>query len=285
MLKMHDIFRWTALFASVVLIVAVAGAVVSSKPPSIIAKQETAAEDGGKNAEQKDNKTLWDAWFPDSISVYTLFLVVFTAVLALGGIYQLRILNRAEIIAARSANAAKDSAEAAKQSAEVAQTALVTTQRAFLYINIIETHVINREVLIMPQWRNSGTTRASPVTNYVNWKTFESEPPSGYTYPDLAADGSALTERGRGITFYMGPQDTSYAETLKIPVETMEKVRSRQLRLFIWGWAQYRDVFKDTPLHETTFCNEVVVTDMGTEDGKATIAASFSKYGPHNTAD
>jgi hypothetical protein len=58
------------------------------------------------------------------------------------------------------------------------------------------------------------------------------------------------------------------------------------LRLFVWGWAEYRDVFDGIPLHRTEFCNEVIVTEMGREEatGKVTFAVRFSIYGPHNSA-
>ena len=54
-------------------------------------------------------------WFPDALALYTLALVIFTAVLAFGGLYQLRALERAEIISAKSADAAKESADIANK--------------------------------------------------------------------------------------------------------------------------------------------------------------------------
>jgi hypothetical protein len=58
------------------------------------------------------------------------------------------------------------------------------------------------------------------------------------------------------------------------------------LRLFIWGWAEYSDVFKDTSLHRTEFCREVLITSMGKDEatGKTSAAVRFVFYGPYNTA-
>jgi hypothetical protein len=131
--RMLDIFRWAALFAAIVLIVAVAGAIVSS-PSSQPSEQQTAEKNKAENPAEKSNKTLWDRSFPDTISLYTLFLVVFTAVLAAGGLYQLKFLERAEGIAARSAGAAQQAAEAAQSAANTARQTLIASQRAWLSI-------------------------------------------------------------------------------------------------------------------------------------------------------
>jgi hypothetical protein len=213
-----------------------------------------------------------------TIADYTRWLAFFTAALVLATIALF-------ISGERNVDVARRSAFAAEQSAEVAKTALISTQRAFLFIATFETHVINNEFRILPQWKNSGTTPANPVTNYANWKTFTATPPTDYTYPDIAADGTELTSKGDGPSFYVGPQDAVYAESLKIPIPWMEKVRAGEQRLFIWGWAEYRDAFEGTPIHRSEFCNEVIVTNMGRDGEKVTIAVQFAKYGPYNKAN
>lgn len=221
---------------------------------------------------------LWERTKTDPVAFFTFMLAIFSGgLLAVAGL-QIWLLVRAEDVS-------RAAVSAAEKSADVARTALISTQRAFLFPNMFEVHVINNDILIMPQWKNSGNTPANPVINYVNWMTLAGEPPTDFTYPDLAADGSALPEKKGGIIFYMGPQTTSYAEPLKIPVATMGQVKDGRLRLFIWGWIQYRDIVDNTAVHRTEFCNEVVVTDMGKKDDKTTIAVTFAKYGPYNTAN
>jgi len=95
-------FRWIALISAIALVVAVAGAIVSSQPPIEPSQEQSATKNQGKYIAEKYDVTLWDRWFPDSISLYTLFLVVFTAVLAIGGVYQFKFLGRAEQIAANT---------------------------------------------------------------------------------------------------------------------------------------------------------------------------------------
>jgi hypothetical protein len=137
----------------------------------------------------------------------------------------------------------------------------------------------------LPKWENSGTSPANPVINYANWKTFVGEPPSNYTYPDLDRNGVPLPAPGEGVSFYMGPRDTAYTEALRIPLDVIRQVQNGNLRLFLWGWAEYHDAFEGTPVHVSKFCNEVIVTGMGQENDRVTIAVSFGKYGPYNTAN
>jgi hypothetical protein len=214
----------------------------------------------------------------DPVAFFTLWLVVFTAVLSGVGVIQLKLLTRAETVAEKSA-------KAVQQSADVAKTALISAQRAFLFVNTFETHVIKNEFRILPQWKNSGTTQANPVKNYANWRAFIGTPPADYTDPDLAADGTDLPTHGQGLEFYIGPQDAIYSESLNVPMPLIERIRNKELRLFIWGWAEYRDAFEGTPIHRSQFCNEVIVTDMGREGDKVTVAVSFAKYGPYNKAN
>ncbi len=87
-------WRWIALAAAIVLICAMAGEIIS-QPPSQPADQQITQQPEGHLV------ALWDKWFPDAISVYTLFLVAFTALLAFGGIIQLKFLSRAEMLAAK----------------------------------------------------------------------------------------------------------------------------------------------------------------------------------------
>jgi hypothetical protein len=123
-------YRWTALIAAVVCVVAFAGVVVSSRSPTE-PNQLHSAENKAEHNDKKGEKTLWDTWFPDSISVYTLFLVVFTALLAFVGFIQLNALDRAERIATATAQAAKDSADVAKQTLIVSSRPWLTMEPVF----------------------------------------------------------------------------------------------------------------------------------------------------------
>jgi hypothetical protein len=124
---MLGIFRWVALIAAIVLIVALAGAVISLKPTLGPTQQQASEKPYGEEHNEKSNITLWDSWFPNTTAIFNLFLVFFTGVLAFVGIFQLNALNRAERISANIAQAAKDSADVAKKT-------LIATNRAWVAV-------------------------------------------------------------------------------------------------------------------------------------------------------
>ena len=122
-------FRWIALASAVVCILALTGAILSSQQ-SIMPGDQIAEQKSEQTSAPKENKiTLFDRWFPDSTTVFNLFLMIFTGILAFGGLYQLRLLTRAEIIAANTAQSAKVSAEAAK-------SALIAANRPWVKVEI-----------------------------------------------------------------------------------------------------------------------------------------------------
>jgi hypothetical protein len=124
---MLGMFRWATLIAAVVFVLALAGAILSSQKPIEPSEPQT-SEDSYKEPDAKKNEVaLFDRWFPDSTAVFNLFLMVFTGVLAFGGLIQLNLLTRAERIATETAKAAKDSAEVAKQT-------LIATNRAWVAV-------------------------------------------------------------------------------------------------------------------------------------------------------
>ena len=160
--------------------------------------------------------------------------------------------------------------------------ALTITQRAFVFISLFETHVLNDTLVVMPKWENSGSTPTKTMRNYANWKVFEGEPPPTYNFPDYDVKGNELTSPGDGPEIFIGPKATLYSETLKIPIPVLEQVRSGQRRLFVWGWANYVDVFCGD--HRTEFCNELVVTSLGQQGNQVSAAVSFGLYRRHNSA-
>jgi len=88
--------------------------------------------------------------------------------------------------------------------------------------------------------------------------------------------GNPLPGHGEGITFFIGPKATKFSTTLKIPTTLVEQVGDGKARLFVWGRAEYNDVFENTPPHHTEFCNEVVITNISHEDNKVQASMQFS---------
>jgi hypothetical protein len=258
-------------------------AIVLSQPPIEPSQEQSATKNQGKHPDEKYDVTLWDRWFPDSISLYTLFLVVFTAVLAIGGVYQLKFLGRAEQIAAKTAEAAKDSADIARES-------LIATQRAFL-------RVANFPWLwrpdfdrpgkyfydITPLVENAGNTPTVDMKLIVTSALRDMPLPDNFdfTYGDVKPEPSLI-----------GGHQTIGAHRAYILDDDLLAVQKHDKFFYIWGTITYRDVFKGTPLRTTEFCTEINRVmgnpldprESGNPKG-TTVEISFRVYPKHQKID
>jgi hypothetical protein len=231
-------FRWIALASAVVFVVAFVGVIVSgsSMPPS---QQIQSAENKGEHRNKEGNKTLWDTWFPDSLSLYTLALVVFTAVLAFGGLYQLRALERAELISAEAANAAKDSADAAKKAVELSDKTAERQLRAYIYID--EAHMVshgdNEFWRAQVVFKNFGQTPAYGVVTPTDF--YRSVSSTTYDFQEPPADLSLTPNDwgpGQKISVF-AKSDQAFTK------EEADRFRNESWVIFIQGVIKYKDAF------------------------------------------
>jgi len=249
-------FRWIALISALVFVVAMAGIILSSQPP-IDPPQQQAAEDNQKeHGNQKSNKTLWDSWFPDAISIYTLFLVVFTALLVVVGAYQWKAFVRAEHIAAKTAQAAKESADAAKKSAEISERALIATQRAFVRVTNFPwlwrpdhdpARVGKYWYDITPIVENTGNTPTVGMKIAVDYALRDTPLPDDFDFPYRAVPGDTI----------IGAKQSIGANNAVILDEDLVAVQDGTKFFYIWGTITYHDVFEGTPIHTAEFCTQI----------------------------
>lgn len=136
------------------------------------------------------------------------------------------------------------------------------------------------------EWRNSGQTRARNFSSHVNWDTyldFEGDLP-----PDFAFEDKGKPQAGAA---YVPPNDSTLSDVLFISAPILDAVRTGQLRLYVWGWTTYRDIFPNSPDRETQFCFELNRIDGNPfefpidEATKPTIFFNFRVCGQHNCAD
>lgn len=164
---------------------------------------------------------------------------------------------------------------ATRRLVEDSRNALVSTQRAFVYIKNFEVHPFENpnRLSIIPTWENSGETPTKNMFSHVNWQWFLAAIPDDFNFPDLAGE-----ETNRLL---IGPKQTITASPLEIKSEWIDRVIDGNGRIYIWGWTDYDDVFKDTARHRTEFCNEVII--IRTKEHE--IAARFKLHKTHNGAD
>jgi hypothetical protein len=155
------------------------------------------------------------------------------------------------------------------------RSSLQSTQRAFVFIKILE--VLNlpdtKKLIIIPQWENSGDTPTKNMLNHVNWALFEKDLPTDFDFPDLAGE-----ERTPAL---IGPHAIQYASPLEIDAQHIDAAIAGTGHLYIWGWAEYDDVFPGTSRHRTEFCNEVLISRVSGKE----FSIRFRLHRKHNGAD
>lgn len=67
---------------------------------------------------------------------------------------------------------------------------------------------------------------------------------------------------------------SAYAN-LTIPAHFFDEARKKRVRIYVWGWATYNDVFKGTQKHLSEFCDELSDVKITQEDA-ASPSAEFN---------
>lgn len=151
--------------------------------------------------------------------------------------------------------------------------ALTTTQRAFVFIKEIAVsfdrppnpppgsakamamaamsaaHMPIKTWRLYPVWENSGDTPTRRLMTNFQCRGFFGRIPSDFDFPDEGLPepsfiGPKAVIRGNGI--------------LLSPDWLTEMGKHESAHFYIWGWADYDDVFNATPRHRTEFCFEIV---------------------------
>jgi hypothetical protein len=191
---------------------------------------------------QEHDNTQYAVWDPRGWNSNSVVAVV-TTIYAIAAILQLLTLRR---------------------QAHTAHQSLVAVQRAFVSVQGFEFQQMGNDLRVMPRWVNGGATITKDMVNYISWKPF----PTGqfhddYGFPDLDGHGNEIVGHPVTTPLVIGPHASILANTSYIPTPLLEDARNGLARIFIWGWAEYWDIFDRTPLHRTEFCNELSVKAVG----------------------
>jgi hypothetical protein len=104
---------------------------------------------------------------------------------------------------------------------------------------------------ITPLWENSGSTETKGFTNHVSWQAFPTGKPDSIGFPDLWRPGDPRI----AVPIVVGPKTIIVAESVDVPVSRILATTQAGGHIYIWGWAEYSDVFAPkTPKHRTEFC-------------------------------
>jgi hypothetical protein len=182
-------------------------------------------------------------------------------------------------IANDSVWAAQASAGAAERTVKIMEDTAMRQLRA--YVSVRMEHDPNKLIpgekgpysQIIPVWINSGETPTRNMKMYVGYAQMDK---------DLAASGPILTKVAFDQYGTVFPNASLDGNPILIQEAQLRRHPSRFDPFFIWGVAEYRDVFDGGPWR-TEFCFEVAVTlDAPTA---SILKLTFRPHGKHNCAD
>jgi hypothetical protein len=274
MLTFYKLVPIAALFA---LFVAIIGIAYYSSPPAHgPAKQQAATEKEAAEKEQNQGvrPSVWGFLFPDSISIFTLCLVIATLVLGVGAVLQIGFLDRAEQIAAKSADAAKQSADAANEAVTVAKNNAVRELRAYMSLNITARpyppSAPNRWAISFVV-TNGGRTLARNV------QIRQAIVTQGLTDTRDPWDVAGMAVMAAPPNVF-GPNETQGYQFRDVEFSEVPEIAERTFRRSYVAWITYQDVISSPPRVWQTQISRVI-------NGDAEGAVSFGQNPTHNCAD
>jgi hypothetical protein len=257
--------------------------------PALTSTTQTEGRGAGPNAEKpKTNRQrfygwLWEWTEPQNFA--NLLLVVAAVLAFIIGLVTLNAIQTQNRINLANVKIGRMSATAAKTSANVARDALVTTQRAFLLLDNIESVPVETRaggragVRFCVEWINSGATPAIDARTGVSLFHFKPDEPIrvdfGFLERDVAADADVA---------FAGPHGRKLLATAAmVPMSELIQVAQGRLVLILTAIVVYRDTFPDTPLRRTHLCARIVVEGDPEVDHRPNI--EFKAFGDHNRAE
>lgn len=148
--------------------------------------------------------------------------------------------------------------DATNRSAKIAHDTLTKLERAFISFRVkgrprVDFNNRLEGWQIVSEMRNSGKTQVVGLYANVSWDAPLNELPDDFTFPDITP-GPATPKGG-----IIGPDDSAFQRPVYMPNAFLEAARQGHIHLYIWGWAEYDDIFEGTPPHRTEFAFEILV--------------------------
>ena len=221
--------------------------------------QRSSHEDKDRRSSEKDwGSTEWLLTLCNVIlAVYTARLYYATSGSAEAAKEQSRDTKASIAVAKKSADAAEGAALEAAKSNKLAEDALHSVQRAFVFVQGFQSVAFvddgkSRHLAssLCQFGRTSGTTPTQHMLNYVSAKFFPGDP--DLSFPDLP---SPTVVSGKQVWLPVGPKAKMNGQAVNIAVADLLAAGEGKGHVYVWGWAEYDDVFfPKTDRHRTEFC-------------------------------
>lgn len=168
-----------------------------------------------------------------------------------------------------------------KRQTSLTRDALIHTDRAFVFLKTIEYLFLGdkdtkqlKSWRFIPQWQNTGNTPTVRMMSRMTYQLRTIELPRDFDFPDEGTDPP-----GRSL---IGPKAAMHGQHFEISVEHLKNIATAGWRAYVWGWADYDDVFTDTERHRTEFCFQIIV---GGDPSRTDCRFYFRMTGRFNGAD
>lgn len=202
---------------------------------------------------QNEEKNASRPWWKDPNWV----IVIFTGVLAAAAIFQVqvyksqsRIMREGLAETKRAADAAEKAAEATRASVEIMDKTAAKQLRAYLYAGLATAEVQDpiKQTTFSAKiaLTNAGQTPAKKLRVKALADIFQNPLPAGHDFK---------TPYGIGDTYELGPKQVTYIPAVVPRVQIAGEItnikNSNGKALYLWGTAEYEDVFGEP--HVTNF--------------------------------
>ena len=267
----------------------------SSSPIPVVIPNRGPGHDGAFQStqsaccENRPEKTFWQNTTTDPVAAYTLVLAVATIGLWIFTWLMWRTTRRAVNDSAatsqRQGEEMQKSIAESKRAADIAEASLVKLQRAFVsvqqfsYLSHLNTATGKIWWSFHTHWENFG---ASPTKNLRIFTGFYLE---SVDIPEAFEFDVTRTERP--ITF-LGPKATLGGAEIHIEGDDLVAVQNGTKFLYLWGRADYKDVFDGTSDHVTKFFVRVGLRGDPTiawDQNSNIVEMIFAGQNRHNCAD
>jgi hypothetical protein len=130
--------------------------------------------------------------------------------------------------------------------------------RAFVFVHSFDANAVTDAAHQVVGWEinvvleNTGNTPTQKLVVKINNEFNASDPPQDEFPPDLEAtkyDSIAVIR----------PRATSTTSDVKLKLDQIQDVLDGRSKFFIWGWAEYNDIFESTPCHRMRFMDTLQV--------------------------
>lgn len=194
-------------------------------------------KDQTKEGEYRGKSLFWTTFSTISSVILTLLTLV--------------ILYRQSIIMDTQSTTMTNQLREMEKSNGINREALISVQRAFVNFKTMKHTLIQNtqgEILgwrFSVQWENSGTTPTRTLMHHANFGYFKEPIPPHFSFPDQGTEEISAA--------LIAPKSAMDVKPLFISRDIVNKIRNGQGHLYFWGWAAYRDIFKDSKPHVTEF--------------------------------